>query len=192
VAADDLTTLETFKEYAQIEEDDTAADAVINRLITWSSSLIRSHLQRAITIPQLIASRTIYFEGESTMLMEDRVEDITEVLAPIGYYVEGEIYSDDEVVVEFQYEQSHSFTRLILPTKVVGPVYVTGTWGWDTVPTDLEYACTLQVDDWFRGNVQAVWNPPDEGETKRKEISGALSDHVKEILEPWVFRTRVI
>lgn len=192
MAANDLTTLTVFKDYAQIDTGDTAADATIGRLITWASGVIRSYLQRSITIPQVTEQRTLYFEGEKSKLLEDKVADITEVLAPLAYLVEGEIYSTELVIVEYEYEQSNAFTRLLLPVLTTGVVQITGTWGWATPPSDLEYACTVQVDEWFRGNVQAVWNPPDEGEAKKQEISGGLSDHVKEILEPWSFSTRVV
>jgi hypothetical protein len=192
VAEDDLTTLTIFKEYAQIPSDDTAADDTINRLITWGSGLIRSYLQRSITMPPVTEQRVIYFNGERSKLLEDNAEDITQVIAPVGYLVEGEIYMPEEEIIDFEWEQSVAFTRIILPDQYVGPVYITATWGWETVPSDLEYAATLQVDEWFRGNVMAVYNPPDEGESRRREISGGLSDHVKEILEPWTFRTRVV
>lgn len=193
MAANDLTTLAAFKSYAQIDVSDTSADAVINRLITWASGVIRSHLDRAITIPTVTETRGFYMQDQKLLVFDDKVTNITQVVAPVGFYVEGELYDGSDVVDPANYvlTTGPAFSTLRLDYPVDGILEVSATYGWAASPSDLEYATTVQVDIWYRGNVIAPWNPPDDAEQKREEIPGNLSKSVKELLEPWLFKQAV-
>lgn len=54
----------------------------------------------------------------------------------------------------FQLFSNYSFPR----DPITGLVEVTGTWGWASVPSDVEWACRWQVSQWVRRDLQSRSN----------------------------------
>lgn len=57
------------------------------------------------------------------------------------------------------YGRLQLFSNWFLPlSPITGYVEVTGTWGWSSVPADIEWLCRWQVAQWVRRDLQARSN----------------------------------
>jgi len=172
----DFATLSRVKNY--IQPDDDADDEVIADLIRYASALIRSHTGRNLTTPTVTQERALYFSGRKSVRLDDKLTNITAVSAGYPY---------DRALTPQEYEllQFPTVSQLTLDRPVEGKVLVTGTWGWApaSLPADLEYACVISVDEWYRSNVLPTTGGREEGATESRNLY--LPREVQEILVPW-------
>lgn len=192
MAEGDLTTLASFKDYAQIDQADTSNDAVLGRLITWASSLVRTYVGREFTIPVVVETRVIHAHGGMVYYLGDKLTDVTQIKAPAQYFVEGETVAYSDLITNYDLNQRPTGTILNFYSPVKGKMEISGTWGWAEVPHDVEYATIIAVDTWYRGNVIAPWNPPDDQEQERGGIKGTLPGTTKDILDPWRLNAELV
>lgn len=180
----DLATLAACKEYIRPDTNDD--DAIISRLIGWASGQVRRYTQRLLTTPPVPEQRAIYFTDTRSRRLDDPLTTVTEIVAPVNTFVDGEPYPYERVMDPTEYEliQTPVGTTLRFDERQSGKFLITGTWGWATVPGDIEQAVILAVDEWYRSNVIAPYQGQDEGE-RSEGRNIALPDEVKEVLDPW-------
>lgn len=191
MAEGDLTSLTSFKDYAQIDAAETQNDAIISRLISWASSMARSYTGRELTVPTVVQTRYLQSYGGNEYYLGDKLTDVTQIVSPMQYFVEGETISYSDLITDYDLTQRPHGTVLRFFSPVVGKISITGTWGWEEPPPDVEYAVIIAVDTWYRGNVIAPWNPPDDQEAERGGIKGTLPSSSKEILDPWKLNVEI-
>lgn len=174
-----LGALQTYIEPADQEDSET-----LQKLSTWASNLIRSYCQRPFTIPSVVEQRSHEFVGTRSRRFMDKLTEITEIVAPVTFYVEGEPYPYTQVLDPSQYrlEQWPTHTTLRFDSPADGIFQITGRWGWDEVPSDLEYACVITVDEWYRSNVISGYSDTQGGPEGRNLY---LPREVQEALGAW-------
>lgn len=180
----DLATLSAARDY--IRPDTTEDDEVILRLIGWASGQVRRYTQRLLTTPPVTEQRAIYFMDTRSRRLDDPLFNVTEIVAPVDTYVEGEPYPYERVMDSSEYElvQTPIGTTLRFDERQSGKFLITGTWGWSEVPSDIENAVVVAVDEWYASNIIAPYGGQEEGE-RGEGRNIALPREVKEILDPW-------
>jgi hypothetical protein len=170
----DLATLSVVKRYIQPDTD--TDDEAIADLIRYASALIRTHTGRNLTTPPVTEERPLYFTGRRSIRLDDKLTNITQITAPYPY-------ERALLAGEYELQQFPTTTQLTLDRAVEGKVLLTGTWGWAPVPADLEYACVITVDEWYRSNVLPTTGGRGEGAAESANIT--LPSEVQEMLRPW-------
>lgn len=179
----DLATLSDALDY--IRPDADGDDAIIARLISWASGQTRRYTQRLLTTPPSVAEqRAIYFTDTKSRRLDDPLTNVTEIVAPVDFLVEGEPYPFERVMDASEYElvQTPIGTTLRFDEPTSGKFLITGTWGWAQVPDDIQMAVIVAADEWYRSNILSAAEP-DEDRSEGRNI--ALPREVKEILDPW-------
>jgi hypothetical protein len=169
----DLVTLEQIKAY--IRPSDASDDEILSSLARYASARIRTFTQRALTTPDVVENRAIHFSGTRSVRLDDKVTDIVSLAAPFPY---------ERLLtpVEYEVREFPAGCELVLGMAAEGEALITGTWGWDEPPADLEYAAIVTIDEWYRANVISGYSD-EQGEAEGRNID--LPDEVKGMLEPW-------
>jgi hypothetical protein len=170
----ELVTLSYVKRYVQPDSEED--DQILADLIRYASGLIRTFTERRLTTPPVVGQRAVYFRGRAAVPLDDKLNSVTAIEAPYPY--ERALTPDEYELVQFT-----TLTQLTIDRPVEGKCLVTGTWGWSTVPADLEYATIVTVDEWYRGNQLPAIGTRKEGEPESRNIS--LPNEVQQILQPW-------
>lgn len=160
-------------------------------LIRWASSQVRDHTQRLFTKPPVTEQRTLTFNGTRSQRLDDPLENVTEIIAPIDHMVDGEPYPFSQILTPADYElqQAANGTTLRFGSPASGKYQITGDWGWDTIPGTIEQAVVVTVDEWYRGNVLPSTGTREEGESEGRNIY--LPREVQEMLNPWALQERI-
>jgi hypothetical protein len=169
-----LATLSKVKNYTQ--PDAEGDDGVLSELVGYASALIRSYTGRLLTTPPVTEERPLYWTGRRSGRLDDKLINVTAISAPYPY--ERALAASEYEVVQFP-----TLSELRLDRAVEGKLLLTGTWGWAQVPGDIEYACVVTVDEWYRGNLLPPTGSRDEGAAEGANIY--LPQEVQQILEPW-------
>lgn len=163
MATGDLVTLSELK--ARMETTETAADAVLEALITSASSAIRTHTGREFAGPAAPETRPIA-PADAWGELGLRVGDLRSLTAGAGAV---KIYDRDGIetaslpstdfVLEPVGRPSSAPAERIRPkstataTLAAGySITVAGLWGWPTVPADVKEACIRTVLSWHRAD----------------------------------------
>jgi len=183
-------TLSTVKNYIQPDTDDD--DGLISTLLRWASAEIRDYTGRMFTRPPVTEQRTLYLDGTRSVRLDDPLSDITEIIAPLTYYVDGELYPLESTLTADQYElrTRPTGTTLRFDFPATGKFLVSGTWGWQQIPGAVEAATTLTVDEWYRGNVLPPTGTREEGASEGRNLY--LPREVQETLNQWVMKEYVV
>lgn len=110
---------------------------------------------------------------------------MTQIVAPVDHYVDGEPYPFERTLDPSEYEliTRPNGTTLRFDYPGEGKYLITGTWGWSTIPGDVEYAAIVTVDEWYRGNILPPGGEREEGEAEGRNLY--LPREVQEGLQPW-------
>lgn len=186
----DLATLSDARAY--IRPDGNEDDAVIEMMLGWASDRIRAHTYRKFTVPKVTQQeRPVYFYDTASARLDDYLTNVTQVTAPVNFYVEGEPYPYVRNLTSDEYEirQFPTVTELRLDYAGTDKFLVTGDWGWNQseVPEDLQRLTIITVDEWYRSNIIASYEGVSEGE-RREGRNISLPREVKDDLEAWVLR----
>jgi hypothetical protein len=173
----ELVTLSAAKTY--IQPDSEEDDQILADLIRYASGLIRTFTERRLTRPPVTEQRALYWTGRRSGRLDDKLSDVTEIVAPYPY-------ERPLTPGEYEIQQFPTLSQLTLDRAVEGKLLVSGTWGWDQLPGDIQYACIATVDEWFRGNLLPATGTRSEGEPESANIT--LPEEVKEMLMPWQHR----
>ena len=175
-----------------IQPDSGEDDDLIALLIKWASSQIRDFTQRVFTKPPAVGvMRSVYFSHTRSVRLDDPLKDVTEIVAPIDHYVDGEPYPYERVLdpSEYEIQTRPNGTTLRLDYPGSGRFDVTGTWGWESIPGTIEQACVVTADEWFRGNVLPPTGTREEGAAEGRNLY--LPREVQEMLAPWQLLERI-
>jgi hypothetical protein len=170
----ELVTLSYVKRYVQPDSEED--DQILADLIRYASGLIRTYTERRLTRPPVTEQRALYWTGRRSGRLDDKLSDVTEIVAP--YPFERALTAG-----EYELEQFPTLSQLTLDRAVEGKLLVTGTWCWDQLPGDLQYATIACVDEWYRGNQLPPTGGRAEGEPEGANIY--LPREVQQILSPW-------
>jgi hypothetical protein len=159
---------------------------VLTDLIRYASGMIRSHTQRQFTYPVAEAEqRALWFSGQKTMALDDPIANITEIIAPLNHFVDGEPFPIVHVLTAEEYSvlTTPIGNKLRLAEPGNGRFDVTADWGWAQIPGDVQYAAIATVDEWYRSNIAPAINTREQGEQEGRNIY--LPREVQESLENW-------
>jgi hypothetical protein len=173
----ELVTLSYVKRYVQPDSEED--DQILADLIRYASGLIRTFTERRLTRPPVTEERTLYWTGRRSGRLDDKLSDVTEIVAPYPY-------ERALTASEYELEQFPTVSVLTVDQPVEGKLLVSGTWGWDQLPGDIQYATIATVDEWYRGNALAPIHGREEGEPEGANIYLPLE--VQQILTPWQHR----
>lgn len=197
MAASDLTTPAAVRAFLQVPSGETEQDAITATLISAASRAIMRHTQREFAPPA--TGKTREFENPAARACRDGLTVDTSTafldLAPydLRAFTSADGSSDDGVswtAIDRTSIRLYPrpaadgvYTALRLSSVSYDLVRVTGDWGWDSVPEDVEQACVLTVAVWLRRDV-ATFSTTfsiDEDRLERPEalpsaVRGMLSD----------------
>lgn len=191
MAATDLTTLDAVRRFLQKPTGDVNQDQVIGEMITHASGLIIRDTERELR-PKTDAptARVLKYAGGGLLdLAPYDARTVTQVRHSFDNTNWSLLSSEDWRLSPYPASDG-VYTGLELNPLTWGTtssrwrdrlIEVTGTWGWDAVPTEAEMACKVTVAIWLRANVQAfssVFNL-DEQRVERPE---ALPSQVQGML----------
>lgn len=188
MALGDLTTVAAIREYLQKDGADTAQDPVVASLITRASAQITSWCEREFAPATTNETRTYVYGGHGLV-----------DLAPYDVRTVSQIVLDTDTTSPITLDPTQYRLR---PKPLVGGYHllqiygygegtygereleITGDWGFETIPADVEHACIITVVTWLRRDVQAFSSTfsLDEG---REEIPEALPAQVLGALGRW-------
>jgi hypothetical protein len=191
-----LCTVADVREFLQKPDGDTEQDGVISALISRASAAIQRYCDREfITTTSGSTLRTFEtdigltggflslspYDLQSVSLIRMDT-DLTPFTLSTDEYRLYPINKPDGVYTSIRLQPlSFSTGRVMWPLR---QVQVTGTWGWPSVPVDVQHACLVTVSIWLKRDVQAfsrVFNV-DEGRLERPD---ALPAAAVAALEPF-------
>ena len=166
MAAGDLTTLDAARERLQLQVDATELDLVTEATITAASQAIRWSPYGREFAPAVTAEArdfTLASCGHLDLAPYD-LRTVTTVVVNPGDADQATIAAADYRLGPVPAKHG-VYTRLELSRTLVLPtpstawgslrVRITGNWGFESVPPDIEQACLLYVVALIRGEVQA-------------------------------------
>lgn len=163
--ASDLVTLEQVRSFLQKETVSTSQDEEIEAMITRASTAISSSTEREF-VPETTEQRTLEgYYGSKGLFVDVAPYDLQSVTAlqldtdqtspidlPAAQYRLGPLPAKYGV---------YTHIRLLPLSRALGPIVfpqvqvkVTGTWGFPSVPEDVQMACLITVATWMRREVQ--------------------------------------
>ena len=209
MAAHDLTTLAEVREYLQKPGSETSEDPVIGDLISEASAEIQKHTRIFKPEHNSGADAAKRFTWLSSGVL-DLSPWVAKTVTAVS--ISGTAQASSSWSLRPRNATEGVYTHLKLPGSEVthplihlaDPVYmdgqeveviVTGTWGYATVPANVERACKLTVLHWLGADVSAFTRGfnVDSG---RFENPGPLPDAILPSLEPYartgatIFRRR--
>ena len=192
-----LTTLESFREHAQISDaTDTAQDALIETLIDSVSHAIQIYTSREFVPPDpATKARSFRFNGGGVLdLSPYDVRTVTQVRVDTDTSNPTTLTSDEYRLMPLPapdgvYQQLHLRSVRVGPTTteqfpVFRVVEVTGTWGFAAVPKNVELAANITIQYILRTTSQFM---SDEFETTAG-LSGArvmIPGAARDLLAPY-------
>ncbi len=163
MATGDLTTLAAVQEHRQkLDTSNTTQDAIIESLITTASSIITNYTQREFVEHSGSGStptaRTYRYEGRGVLpLGQDDAKTVTQVRIDTDgdnpttledtQYKLWPTRRRDGVITALHLINLPGDQRTTQTHPLYREVEVTGTWGWPSVPDQVERACILLVMD---------------------------------------------
>lgn len=189
----DLCTVAAVREFLQKQETDPDQDDVIGSLITRASTAIIAYCQREFR-PKGAEDedRTFEYHGGGRLeLTPYSLRELTSVRIDVDE-------SNPTTLTASEYRlypqpaAAGVYTALRLSPYLVHSrarwqqrlVEVTGKWGYDTVPSDIEHACVVTAATWLRRDVSAFSTTfqIDEARLERPEaipvaVLGTLAPH---------------
>lgn len=193
----DLTTLAAVRAYMQKGVAETAQDALIGQAITRASRLIMRETRREFRPMTDAAQRSFVYQGGGFVdLAPYDLRAATAVAlranrADTALTVESSNVTDYELRPQPAADGVYRWLYLRgagwLDRKLYAGdalVKVTGNWGFEVVPPDVEQACIVTVMTWLRRDVSAfaATFTLDEGRIERPE---ALPSAVRGMLRTW-------
>jgi hypothetical protein len=203
MAAQDLTTLAAVQEHRQkLDTSNTTQDAIIGSLITVASDMIMNYTQREFVdvagSGDTPTARTYRYEGRGVLpLGQDDARSVTQVRIDTD--------TDSPTTLDATQWKAHPTRQrdgVITALHLIGvsgpvqttqayPVYreveVTGTWGWPSVPEQVERACILLVMDLLSRT--SSWRNDDSDGLLPSSGGVAMPLHVRTMLAPYRRRT---
>jgi hypothetical protein len=201
VAATDLCSVEDVREFIQKPDADTDQDGIIASLITRASLAITRYCDREF-VTTSVGSTARLFEADVSSgsaflslapydlrtVTQIRIDtDLTPSILSTDEYRLYPINKPDGVYTSLRLQPlSFSTGRVMWPMR---QVEITGTWGFPSVPVDVQHACLVTVSIWLKRDVQAfsrVFNV-DEGRLERPDAipaaaSAALQPYVRAVM----------
>lgn len=164
---------------------------MLSTLLRWASAQVRDFTQRLFTKPPVTEQRAVYLYGTRSIRLDDPLNAVTEIVAPINHLVDGEPYPFTQILEATDYEvhQRPNGTTLRFEDPATGRYDITGTWGWTAIPGTIEQATVVTVDEWYRGNVLPSTHTRQEGEAEGRNLY--LPREVQEMLAPWSLREMI-
>lgn len=194
MAAGDLTTTAAVRSFLQKRNDDTDQDAIIADLITRASTAISRYCTREFA-PKVDASTARTFEYAGSGLLSLAPYDartVTQVRIDTDEASPTTLTSSDYRLAPYP-ARDGVYTHLRLsPFVLVSTsrfvsrlVEVTGTWGFASVPVDVEEACIVTAAEWTRRLVagRAAFPADEGGDGPRQE---AIPFEARMLLKPYM------
>jgi hypothetical protein len=167
----DLTNIDAVREFLQIPGEDITQDDLIESLITRASAAIQGLPGVPVFRPAASASIEFIYRGGRRLSLgryalrtAGQVQVDTDTSSPTTL-TEGTDYwlrplPPDEGV--YRWLKLNLGDALYTPAggttardALEREITITGTWGYQDVPADVEHACIITVAEWLRRNVQA-------------------------------------
>lgn len=196
MALGDLTTVAAVK--AQMGTTGTAADAVIDVLITAASNAIRAFTGREFApVATNPATRLIdadLYTAEVPIGALASMPTLVEVLDERGALVRTLSTASDLEALPLFRESDEPITSLRIRRAVTAlsryqQLRITGTWGYPSVPKDVEQACIVTVRAWLRSDAasSAEYGYDSGGRVVQATPEGGwmLPMAAKQLLEPY-------
>jgi hypothetical protein len=199
MAAGDLTTLAAVQEHRQkLDTSNTTQDAIIESLITVASGLITNYTQREFIEHSGSGStptaRTYRYEGRGVLpLGQDDAQSVTQVRIDTDtdnpttledtQYKLWPTRRRDGVVTALHLVNIPVAQHTVQAWPIYREVEVTGTWGWPSVPVQVERACILLVMDLLSRT--SSWRNNDMDDLMPSPGGTAIPLHVRTMLAPY-------
>lgn len=195
MAAIDLTTVDSVRQFMQFRDADTEQDPIIPSLVTAASRAIMRDCQREFKTG--VADGTAReFEYKGDGFLDLGPFDLR-ALADPGVEVDSDGDSPTTITTDqyrlYPFPNAEGvFTALRLDVSWQGSfnrwpvrrVRVTGDWGWPSVPDEVETACIITVATWLRRDVSAfstTFSIPED----RLERPEAIPSAARALLAPF-------
>lgn len=158
MAQSEIITLDQLKESLGIPRSDTQKDLKLAQAITSATAAIRTYLDRDFGTATAAATRTYTYDGSGILELDDLVTgSVTQV------QMDGRSLSSAEYVVQPDRRSPVQYWMVLPPSSGISPamgftwnldtypmyankpvysisVSVTATWGWPTIPDDIQQA----------------------------------------------------
>lgn len=150
----DLTTLDTVRQYLQTNGPDLEQDPVVSALITRASAAIERWAGRLFAPRPEVESRTFDYGGSGVLIPP--VFDLRGLESILDYAdrdVSQQVtLASTDYLLTPAYPQDGVYYGLFLPNAGITTrrMTVTGYWGMTAVPPDVEWACIITVREWLR------------------------------------------
>lgn len=200
----DLTTREKVRRFLQKPDEDVEQDQIIDDLISRASRAIQTYCGVEFR-PTAAASYTFVYRGGGRLSLAPYVAQSVSAVSWGSDTTSPTALTTTDYSLRPKPPKHGVYRWLRTPTQGsqrYGPDYpgergsaetevtVTGVWGYQTVPEDLEHACIVTVATWLRLHVSAfstVFNI-DEQQLERPEalpsaVRAGLS-HYKQVVAP--------
>ncbi|MBO8169966.1 MAG: phage gp6-like head-tail connector protein [Thermoanaerobacteraceae bacterium] len=161
-----LTTLGKVKEYLEIDQTDTSKDSILERLISSASATIENRLRRKIPV----ADYTEKFYGKHTKLFPRQYP----IISVASLTFEGEPLTDYKI----------RETYIDLNGEYDGEFELSYRAGYETIPEDLEQACIMLVDYYYKTDISNYTRTfAETGALLSKPV--AMPAHVRVLIDPY-------
>ena len=191
MAATDLTSLDAVRRFIQKQTVDVNQDTVIGEMITHASGLIIRDTEREFRPKtDTPTARVFNYPGGGLLdLAPYDARTVTQVRHSFDAATWATLGTEDWRLYPYPPQDGVHTGLEINPISWSTSsarwrdrlIEVTGTWGWETVPTEAEMACKVTVAIWLRANVQAFSSTFNITED-RVERPEALPSQVKGML----------
>jgi hypothetical protein len=167
---DDLITLEFLRNLLGYDVTNHRDDLRFTTLIPLASLAVRNYTERDFGAPQVTEERTFEYDGSGYLDVDD-ADAITSVKIVVPHSTDFELSEDAWVPLPRRRDDSPVYQYLWIATGqgyspemgflynldrwaaehgpgVTGLAKVTGTWGWPSVPGDVQLATVWTVQSW--------------------------------------------
>ncbi len=194
MAAQDLTTLAIVRSFLQKSASDTTQDAEISAMITRASDAISRYCEREFkTTGTNPFARTFEYKGGGLLDLSpfdlqslSQVRFDTDTASPTTLlaadYRLVPVHKPLGVYTALRIDPAISPTIARWSYRVIE---VTGTWGFASVPKDVEHACILTVNNWLKLDVTAYESVLSVDEPALERPQG-IPSRAQMLLKPFV------
>lgn len=199
MAAQDLTSLSDVRLFLQKPDADTGQDTIISALITRASDAIMRYTQREFAPAASSTARTFLSDNRGYVS-----------LAPYDVRAVSQIRLDTDTsnpvtLTTDEYRLRplpavHGVYTFLLLNPLSGrpntrfaerTVEITATWGFATVPEDVEHACILTVVEWLRDDVSAFTTAYEGEDNPPNSPVSSIPQDARAVLTPYMRATYV-